>query len=72
MYIAEQIYELRKAKGLTQKQLADQVGTSSSVVSRLESADYDGHSLAMLRRIADALDRAIRIEFVERKQGLRI
>lgn len=67
VYIAEQIYALRKAKGLTQKQLAGLIGAAPSSISRLESADYEGHSLAMLRRIADALDRTIRIEFIKRK-----
>ena len=29
--------------------MADRVGTTASVISRLEDADYTGHSLAMLR-----------------------
>ncbi len=61
--VARKIYDLRKEAGLTQKQLAERVGTTSSVISRLEAADYDGHSLDMLRRIAAALNRRIRIEF---------
>jgi transcriptional regulator with XRE-family HTH domain len=50
--VARKIYELRKRAGLTQKQLAKLVGTTSSVISRLEDADYKGHSLAKLSRIA--------------------
>jgi DNA-binding XRE family transcriptional regulator len=50
--------------GLTQKQLAKLAGTTPSVISRLEDADYDGHSLAMLRRIAAALDKPVEIRFV--------
>lgn len=53
--IARKIYDLRTEAKLTQKQLADLIGTKQSVISRLEDADYDGHSFAMLRRIADAL-----------------
>ena len=53
--IAMDIYELRQKAGLTQKQLADKIGTKQSVISRLEDADYRGHSLEMLRRIAEAL-----------------
>ena len=40
---------------ITQRQLAKKVGTTASVICRLEDADYQGHSLAMLRRIAAAL-----------------
>lgn len=53
--VARMIYDYRKEAGLTQKELAELVGTKQSVVSRLEDADYDGHSLTMLSRIADAL-----------------
>lgn len=58
------IYDLRHAAGLTQAQLAKRVGTTASVISRLEDADYDGHSLGMLRRIAAALGRKVEIRLV--------
>ena len=64
MDIARKIYELRKKAGLTQKELAKRVGTTASVISRLEDADYEGHSLSMLRRIAAALGKKIQIRFV--------
>jgi hypothetical protein len=38
--------------------------TSASVISRLEGADYQGHSLAMLRRIAAALNQRVEIRFL--------
>jgi ribosome-binding protein aMBF1 (putative translation factor) len=62
--IAEQIYELRTAAGLNQKDLARRIGTTQSVISRLEDADYDGHSLTMLERIAHALGHRLCIHFV--------
>jgi len=62
--IAQEIYALRTRAGLTQKQLAALVGTTDSVISRLEDADYAGHSLKMLQRIAAALHRRIEIQFV--------
>jgi ribosome-binding protein aMBF1 (putative translation factor) len=62
--IARRIHELRTAAGLTQAQIARLIGTTASVICRLEDADYEGHSLAMLRRIAGALDRRIEIRFV--------
>jgi predicted transcriptional regulator len=62
--IAEQVYTLRTQAGLSQKQLANKVGTTQSAISRLEDADYDGHSLAMLRRIASALHQKIEVRFL--------
>ena len=50
--VARLVYDLRAQAGLTQKELAQRVGTTASVISRLEDADYNGHSLTMLRRIA--------------------
>jgi DNA-binding XRE family transcriptional regulator len=70
--VARKIYELRKRAGLTQQQLAKQVGTTTSVISRLEDADYQGHSLAMLRRIADALNKRVELRFVNAKRGSKV
>ncbi len=61
--VARTIYRLRSEAGLTQQALAERVGTTASVISRLEDADYTGHSLAMLRRIAAALGRRVEIRF---------
>ena len=60
--VAQLIYDRRVAAGLTQKQLAKLVGTTQSVISRLEDADYEGHSLTMLQRIAGALGERITID----------
>ncbi len=49
--IAQQVYDLRTEVGLTQKELAERVGTQQSVISRIEDADYDGHSLTMLKHL---------------------
>ena len=62
--IARKIQELGAAAELTQTQLAKLVGTTASVICRLEDADYEGHSLAMLRRIAGALNQRVEIRFV--------
>jgi DNA-binding XRE family transcriptional regulator len=67
--IARQIYHLRTKAGLTQSRLARMVGTSTSAISRLESADYDGHSLGVLRRIAAALNRRVEVTFVPVRGG---
>ena len=64
MDVAEQIYKLRAEVGLTQRELAEKIGTTASVICRLENADYEGHSLSMLRRVAAALNRRVKISFV--------
>ena len=62
--VGRKIYELRSKAGLSQRELAKLVGTTASVICRLEDADYAGHSLAMLHRIARALKRVVQINFV--------
>jgi transcriptional regulator with XRE-family HTH domain len=59
--VARTIYELRKDAGLSQKELAELIGTTQSVISRLEDADYEGHSLSMLHRIAKALNQRLTV-----------
>jgi ribosome-binding protein aMBF1 (putative translation factor) len=63
--IAHQIADLRKAAGLSQAALAAKVGTSQSAISRLEDADYDGHSLSMLRKIANVLGAGVEVRLVQ-------
>ena len=62
--VARKIFELRTKVGLNQSQLGKLIGTTAPVICRLEDADYEGHSLAMLRRIAAALNQRIEIRFV--------
>jgi len=62
--IARNLYALRQKAKLTQTQLAKLVGTTASVISRLEDADYSGHSLSMLRRVAAALGTRVDVRFV--------
>ncbi|MEX2093594.1 MAG: helix-turn-helix transcriptional regulator [Pirellulales bacterium] len=62
--VAQMIYDARQAASLTQKELADAIGVTESVISELEDADYEGNSLSMLRRIADALHMKLRVELV--------
>ena len=65
--IGTKIYQLRQSAGLSQSELARRVGTTQSVISRLEDADYAGHSLAMLNRIAEAMERRVEIRFLKRR-----
>ena len=66
--IARKIYDLRTKAGLSQRELAKKVGTTASVICLLEDADYDGHSLSMLKRIAQALDKRVKIRFLPAKR----
>jgi len=62
--VAQMLYDVRTRAKLTQKQLAQIVGTTQSVIARIEDADYEGHSLSMLQRIASALNKRLEIRFV--------
>lgn len=62
--IGRKIYEIRKAARISQRELGKLVGTTASVIRCLEDADYEGNSLAMLNRIAAALNRRVEINFV--------
>lgn len=62
-HVARLIYQARTEAGLTQHQLAELVGTKQPDIARLEDADYQGHSLTMLHRIATALDQRLEIAF---------
>ncbi|NQT55892.1 MAG: helix-turn-helix domain-containing protein [Desulfobacteraceae bacterium] len=73
--VAQMIYELRQEAKVTQKDLAKLIGTTQSVISRLEDADYDGHSLSMLSRIAKALNKRLTVQVTptedEHRQTMR-
>ncbi|MGB8698994.1 MAG: helix-turn-helix transcriptional regulator [Thermosynechococcaceae cyanobacterium] len=62
--VAQIIYDARTQAGLTQQQLANLIGTKQSVIARLEDADYEGHSLSMLQRIAQALNQRVEIQLM--------
>ena len=67
---AQLVYDLRKKAGLSQRELAKRVGTTASVICRMEQADYEG-SLPMLRRIAGALNRRLELRAVPIKTRTR-
>ena len=56
------VREMRESAGLTQAELANKVGTTQSVIARLEDAEYSGHSLTMLERIAATCGVALRLQ----------
>ena len=67
--IALEIYAKRTKARLTQRQLAEKIGTTQSVIARLEDANYQGHSLTMLQKIAEALNQKIAFSMKPEKQA---
>jgi transcriptional regulator with XRE-family HTH domain len=66
--VALQIASLRRKSGMSQKELAKRLRTSQQQISRLESPSYEGHSLCMLRRIADVLGATVHVEIQGKKE----
>ncbi|RZI59493.1 MAG: XRE family transcriptional regulator [Rubrivivax sp.] len=62
--IAWQIRINRERRGLSQKRLAETLGTQQSAVSRLEDPDYGAHSLDTLKELARAFDCALLLKLV--------
>ena len=67
--VARLIFDARQESDLTQAKLAKLIGTTQSVIARLEDADYEGHSLTMLSRIARALGKRIELKFTPEKRS---
>src|ERR1700730_1095203 len=65
--VAQMIYDARTKAGLSQSDLAALIGSKQPVIARLEDADYEGHSLTMLQRIAAALEQRLELRFVPEK-----
>lgn len=68
--VAQLIHDMRTKAGLSQRELARKIGTSASAINRLESDDYQGHTVAMVRRIATALNRRLELRAVPVKRML--
>ena len=64
--LAMLIREMREDAGLTQVELARKIGTTQSVIARLEDAEYTGHSLSMLERIAASCGVNLKLRAVKR------
>ena len=65
--VAQMIYDARTKAGLSQSELAELIGSKQPVIARLEDADYEGHSLTMLQRIAAVLQQRLELRFVPQK-----
>lgn len=62
--LAFQIINLREKAGLTQKQLAELMGTKQSNIARIESADYSGYTFKTLEKVTKALKARLEVRIV--------
>jgi ribosome-binding protein aMBF1 (putative translation factor) len=62
--VGQMIFDARTAAGLSQAQVAELAGTTTEVIADLEDAEFEGHSLTMLRRIAKALHRRLEVRLI--------
>lgn len=63
--LGQLIYDLRTEAGLSQRQLAERMGTTQSVISRLEEGGGARNRIDTLARVATALDRHLVVSFPE-------
>ena len=66
MNIKRAILDARIRAGMTQMELAEKSGISQADICRLEKGTRNP-SIALLKRLADAMDSTLRIEFVPKK-----
>ena len=64
--LGQLIYDLRTAAGLSQRGLAERMGTTQSVISRLEEGGGAHNRIDTLARVATALDRHLIVSFPEK------
>jgi len=66
--VAWQIRANREARGLSQTQLGEKIGTHQSAISRLEDPEHGGHTLPTLLKLAHAFDCALSVKFIPYSQ----
>lgn len=62
--IAWQIASNRRARKMSQQDLAKAIGTKQSAIARLEDPTYGRHSIAVLIKAAHAFDCALRVSLI--------
>src|SRR5262245_40150740 len=64
--LAQLIHDLRTEAGLSQRELAQRMGTTQSVISRLEEGGGAKNRIDTLARVAGALGRHLVVSFPEK------
>lgn len=67
--LGQLIYDLRTEAGLSQRELASRMGTTQSVISRLEEGGGARNRIDTLARVATALGRHLVLSFPEEVPG---
>ncbi len=62
--LAIQTAKIRQEKGITQEELAKRLHTTQQTVSRLEDIHNKSYSLKTLIKLARALNKRLKVEFV--------
>lgn len=70
--LGQLIYDLRTEAGLSQRALAERMGTTQSVISRLEEGGGAKNRLDTLARLATALNRHLVVSFPEKDGSGRL
>lgn len=68
--VALQLAALRRARGLTQRQVAEMLGTHQQAIARLEDPSYSNQSLTMVRKYAAALNALVDVVVVPNEQAV--
>ena len=61
--IARKLAKLREASGLSQREVAEMLHTSQAQISRIERADYEGHTISTLKKYLRAVGASMSISF---------
>jgi len=64
--LGQLIYDLRTEAGLSQREVAERMGTTQSVISRLEEGGGARNRIDTLARVATALSRHLVVSFPEK------
>jgi ribosome-binding protein aMBF1 (putative translation factor) len=59
--MAMPVCQMRQAAALSQAELARRIGSTQSAIARIEDAEYTGHSLKLIEKIAAACDVALEL-----------
>ncbi len=62
-YVATQIKVLREQREMTQRELAEKIGSHQTVISRVENVGYSGWNVGTLKKLARAFGVRLKISF---------
>jgi len=61
--IGESLAKVRKAKKMSAADLAQKIGKSEKIISRMEKGEYKQYTMKLLLQLANALKAKLRIQF---------